>query len=169
MFFSHSSVRPLPKMPNSIPVLLENPKHKHPERIDEQSSTPKDPETSLISPILPRRTTEVEEIRRGNLSKLRRYLGYSVPPDLVPPKLDRESDNWSSGEEECHDFPIVPMTPQCLSELTEAISPILERTTDQKREKMIRTYSRRWLREKKGRRWIEDDYNIIIQSLRALR
>lgn len=156
-------------MPDSIPVLLENPEHKHPELFDEQWSTPKDPETSMISPILPRRTIEVEEIRHGNLSKLRRYLGYSVPPDLIPPRIDQESDNWSSGEEECHGFPTVPMTSQCLSELTEAISPILKRATDEKREKLIRRYSRRWLREKKGRRWIEDDYNIIIQSLRELR
>ena len=119
---------------------------------------------------MPRQSTDVEEIRRGNLSKLRRHLGYSVPLDFIPPGLDRDevSDSPSSDEEWC-DMPTVPMTPQCLSELTEAISPILEKTGDEMHEKVIRRYSRRWLRERKGRRWVEDDYSVVIQSLRALR
>ena len=119
---------------------------------------------------MPRQPTDVEEIRRGNLSKLRRHLGYSVPLDFIIYSLDRDegSDSSSSDEEWC-DMPTVPMTPQCLSELTEAISPILENTAEEMDEKMIRRYSRRWLREKKGRRWVEDDYSVIIQSLRALR
>jgi hypothetical protein len=58
------------------------------------------------------------------------------------------------------------MTASCLSELTAAISPMLEETED---EKTIREYSRRWLREKEGRRWVEEDYSVVIQSLRALR
>jgi len=116
---------------------------------------------------MPRQSTDVEEIHRRNLSKLRRHLGHSVPPDFITPRLDRdEVDDSSSSDEEWCDMPTVPMTPQCLSELTEAISPILEKTAD---EKAIRRYSRRWLREKKGRRWVEDDYSVIIQSLRALR
>lgn len=116
---------------------------------------------------MPRHSTDVEEIHHRNLSKLRRHLGHSVPPDFITPRLDRdEVDDSSSSDEEWCDMPKVPMTPQCLSELTEAISPILEKTAD---EKTIRRYSRRWLREKKGRRWVEDDYSVIIQSLRALR
>jgi hypothetical protein len=58
------------------------------------------------------------------------------------------------------------MTPDCLLELMAAISPMLEKWDD---EKMIRRYSRRWLREKKGKRWVEDDYGVIIQSLRTIR
>jgi hypothetical protein len=100
------------------------------------------------------------------LSKLRRHLGYSVPPDLIPPKLDRDEACPSSDEEECYDLPTALMSPDCLLELMAAISPMLEKWDD---EKMIRRYSRRWLREKKGRRWVEDDYGVIIQSLRTIR
>jgi len=153
-------------MPNTVPVPPGNPKHKHHAYVDERSSPPTSPATSTISEIVPRRITDVEEIRRGNLSKLRRHLGYSIPPDLIPPRLDRNEACSSSDEEECGDLPTAPMTPSCVSELTAAISPMLEKTED---EKTIRKYSRRWLREKKGRRWVEDDYNVIIQSLRTLR
>ena len=163
----HRSVRPLPKMPNSVPVLPENPKHKHHVRTEERSPHT-NPATSTISTIMPQRqrTTDFEQIRHGDLSKPGRHLGYSIPPDVIPPKFDRDEAYLSSDEEECCDLPTAPMTPECLSELTAAISPMLQKMED---EKMIRRFSRRWLREKKGRRWVEDDYNVIIQSLRTLR
>jgi hypothetical protein len=153
-------------MPNTVPVPPGNPKHKYHAYVDEQLSPPTSPTTSTISEIVPQRTTDVEEIRRGNLSKLRRHLGYSIPPDLIPPRLDRNEASSSSDEEESGDLPTAPMTPSCLSELTAAISPMLDQTEN---EKTIRVYSRRWLREKKGRRWVEDDYDVIVQSLRTLR
>lgn len=163
-----SSVRPLPKVPNFVPAAPhETSRHKHGAHNDERLPRQASAATSTISSIMSRRSTDVEELRRKNMSKLRRHLGHSVPSNFVTPRLDRdEVDDSSSCDEEWCDMPTVPMTPQCLSELTEAISPILEGTAD---EKMIRRYSRRWLREKKGRRWVEDDYSIIIQSLRALR
>jgi hypothetical protein len=153
----HSSVRPLPKMP----VLHEIPKHKHSARLDERSQPPMN--------VLPRRPADMEEIRRGNLSKLRRHLGYSIPPNLVPPRLDRDgaSGALDSNEEDRRDLRTVPMTTVCRSKLTEVIPPILK-TANEMDEKTMKRYSRRWLREKKGRRWVEDDYNIIIQRLRAL-
>lgn len=165
-----SSVRPLPKVPNSVPVIHEPSRHTHGAHNDEWLPRSASPATSTISSIMPRKLTDVEEIRRRNLSKLRRHLGHSVPLDFVIPSSDRdeESDSSSSDEEWC-DMPTVPITPQCLSELTEAISPILENTADEMHEETIRRYSQRWLREKKGRRWVEDDYSVIIQTLRALR
>jgi hypothetical protein len=153
-------------VPKSVPVLHETSRHHNDERLPRPAS----PTTSTISSIMPRQPTDVEEIRRGNLSKLRRHLGHSVPLDLIIPSLDRDegSDSSSSDEEWC-DRSTVSMTMQCLSELTEAISPILENTADEMHAKTIRRYSRRWLREKNGRRWVEDDYSVIIRSLRALR
>jgi len=137
---------------------------------DEKSTPPTSPATSIVSFAVPRRPTDVEEeeIRRGNLSKLRRHLGNSIPPDLVPPRwdLDEESNGSSSDEEEYSDLPISRITPECVSELTKAISPILEKTGG---ERIIKRYSRKWLREKKGRRWVEEDYAVILQGLRELR
>jgi hypothetical protein len=94
------------------------------------------------------------------LSKLRRHLGNSVPSDLVPPRFDGdEASDGSSGDAEVYgDPPTVPVIPQRLSGLTD---PILEKRTG---EKLIRS----WLREKNGRRWVEDNYDTIIQSLREL-
>jgi len=140
-------------------------------RTDEKSTPPTSPATSIVSFTVPRRLANVEEIRRGNLSKLRRHLGNSIPPDLVPPRwgLDEESDGSSSDEEKYSDLPISRITSECVSELTRAISPILEKTGGERYENLIKRYSRRWLREKKGRRWVEEDYAVILQGLRELR
>jgi hypothetical protein len=127
--------------------------------MDERSSPP----TSPASPFVPQRPTDVEEIRRGNLSKLRRHLGTSVPSDLVPPKFDggEASDGLSGDAEVYGDPPTVPAISQRFSGLAD---PIVEKRTDEKGEKLIRI----WLREKNGRRWVEDNYDTIIQSLREL-
>jgi len=160
--------RPLPKKPKSLP-LLELPRDSL--QTDENSTPLTSPATSMVSSTFPRRPTDVEEIRRGNLSKLRRHLGNSIPPDLVPPRwdLDEDSASSSSDEEEYSDLPISQITPECVSELTKAISPILGKTGGRRHENIIRRYSRRWLREKKGRRWVEEDYAVILQGLRELR
>ncbi|KAI9456455.1 hypothetical protein F5148DRAFT_1224210 [Russula earlei] len=160
--------RPLPKMPK-YPPLLEIPGDSS--QTDKRSSTPTSPATSILSITLPQRPTDIEEIRRRSLSKLRRHLGNSIPPDLVPPRLDQDdaSSNSSSDEDVYCDLPTVPITPECLSELRMAVSPILGKTAVEDHERTIKRFSRRWLREKKGRRWVEDDYNIILQRLRKLR
>jgi hypothetical protein len=104
--------------------------------------------------LISQRPTDVEEIRRGNLTKLRRHLGKSIPPDLIAPRLDRDelSDSSSSDEEQ----DVGPITPEYPA------NPILE-------EKATERQSRRWLWEKKGRRWEEDDYGLILRRLRELR
>jgi len=84
------------------------------------------------------------------LSKLRRHLGTSVPSDLVPPKFDGdEASDGSSGDQ--GDFPTVPITAERV---------LTEKRSDE--------YNGGWLREKKGRRWVEEDYEAVIQSLREL-
>ena len=84
------------------------------------------------------------------MSKLRRHLGTSVPSDLVPPKFDGdEASDGSSGDQ--GDLPTDPITAERVS---------TEQSGDD--------YSSGWLREKKGRRWVEEDYETVIQSLREL-
>lgn len=96
------------------------------------------------------------EIRRGNLSKLQCHSGKLVPPDLIPPKLDADELSDSSSMDEKR-----PCHPQ--------LAPILENTSDERPKKLVQRYSRRWLREERGRRWVEEDYHLIAQCLRELR
>lgn len=88
------------------------------------------------------------------MSKLRRHLGTEVPSDLVPPKFDGdEAPDGSSGDQ--GDLPTVPITAERVS-------------TDTDLEKRSDEYSCGWLREKKGKRWVEENYDAVIQSLREL-
>ncbi|KAI0247051.1 hypothetical protein BJV78DRAFT_1285827 [Lactifluus subvellereus] len=146
-------------MPKLSPGLLETPKHDAP-TAERSSPPPASPADSMVSFVLPPCPTSVEEIRRGNLSKLRRHLGRSVPPDLIPPKLELEleldrdegsdsSSSSSSDEEQDDDGPAsTPIRPAGLSQMDER--PI-----------------KRW--EKKGRRWVAEDYRHVLQCLRELR
>jgi hypothetical protein len=160
----HSPTRPLPK-PKLTPDVLQPPPE-HGAHIAERSPPPVGlaNRDSMVSFVFPQRPTNVEEIRRGNLSKLRRHLGKSIPPDLIPPRLDRDeaSDSSSSGGEQDAGPPSAPIIPKCPPEVTKGTTPILEEST------MIR-YSHRWLMEKKGIRREEDDYSLILRRLRELR
>ncbi|KAI0303547.1 hypothetical protein B0F90DRAFT_1816335 [Multifurca ochricompacta] len=122
-------------MPKSSLGLLENDI-----RVDERSPPPTRLADSMVSFALPQRLVTIDEIRRGNLSKLRRHLGKSVPADLIPPRLDTDetSEDTSSDEEQYADLPPALSSPEYLSELTTAISPILEKAEDEKHEKLIR-------------------------------
>jgi len=153
--FVRSPLRPLPEMPISASGHLETPKHTA--RVVEGPSPPTSPADAVTPLLLPQRPTDIEELHDGNLSKLQYHMGKSVPPDVVPPRRDSdEAPGCTSGDEE----------ERCLAELTEAISPILEKTADEEHEKLIRMYSRRWLREKKKGGWVEEDYDdAIVQSL----
>jgi hypothetical protein len=87
------------------------------------------------SPFVPQRPTDIEEICQGNLSKLRRHLGKSIPSDLIPPRFDGdEVFDGLSGDAEVYSD--VPTTTERLLELTDCI---LEKRTDERDEK-------RWLR-----------------------
>ena len=114
------------------------------------------------TPFVPQRPTNIEEIHRGNLSKVQHHLGSSVPPDLVAPRVDGgEASDDSRIDEVYGDLPKKPIT-------AERVSTEEKRGKDEKNENVLRSYSSRWLREKKGRRWVEDNYDAVIQSLREL-
>ena len=105
----------------------------------------------------PQHPTNIEEIRRGNLPKLRLHLGSSVPSDLVVPRVEA-SDGSRIDEEVSGDHSKAPIP-------TEHLSTKDKRGKD---EKLTKSYSCRWLREKKGKRWVEDNYDTIVQGLREL-
>jgi hypothetical protein len=118
-------------------------------------ATPADHAGSLSAP---QRFANSREIRGGNLSC---HPGKCAPPDLIPPKLELSDSSRSGEKHPCHP-PLAPITPR----LPDVVSPILEKTKDEAPKTL---YSRRWLREEKGRRWIEKDYHLIAQCLRELR
>lgn len=107
----------------------------------------------------PQHPTNIE-IRRGNLTKPRHHLGSSVPSDLVVPR-DEASDCSRIDWEVRGDHSKAPIP-------TERLSTKEKRGKDEKGENLAKSYSCRWLREKKGKRWVEDNYDTIIQSLREL-
>jgi hypothetical protein len=106
------------------------------------------------TPFVPQQPTNIEEIRRGNLTKLRRHLGSSVPP-----RVDEDEASDGSGIGKVYgDLSKAPTT-------TERVSTKEKRRKDERDENLVKS---RWLREKKGRRWVEDNYDNIIQSMREL-
>jgi hypothetical protein len=109
--------------------------------------------------MTPQHPTNIEEIRRGNLPKFRLHLGSSASSDLVP--RVEASDGSRIDEEVSGDHSKAPIP-------TERLSTKEKRGKDEKDENLAKSYSCRWLREKKGKRWVEDNYNTIVQSLREL-
>ncbi|KAF7329786.1 hypothetical protein MKEN_00241900 [Mycena kentingensis (nom. inval.)] len=107
---------------------------------------------------------------RRRISKLRRHLGQSVQLDLfgeegheadvcaqtanaVRRLLDLDSSSGSDDDEESDEeqYAFVLTTGDAQCEL-----PIPNR------------YSRKWIREKGGQRWVEENYSDILRDLRAL-
>lgn len=141
--------RPLPKMPRSAPsslgatgrVTYMNGRSLPP-------VSPADIAGSLSAPQQPANA----KIRREKSSELQCHPGKFATTDLVSPPLDTGELSDSSRT------PLAPITPENLSQLTDEVP-----------EKLVRQYSYKWLREKRGRRWVEDDYRMIVQRLRKLR
>lgn len=163
----HSSPRPLPKMPGSSPSPHEAGRGTYMNERTLPSVSPDDLAGSLPAP----QPASSKEIRHEDLSKLQCHPETSAPSDLDPPKLDaRELSNSSSSDEKhYHDPRLTQIRPECLSRVTDAALPILEKTKEEGSETLVRRYSRRWLREEKGKRWVEEDYHLVAQVLRELR
>jgi len=162
---SHSP-RPLPKMPRSSPSV-----HGTTGRdtyMNERTSPSVNPDNLAESLPAPQPANN-KEIRRGDLSKAQCHQEQSAPSDPVPPDAGELSDNSTSDEKHHRDAPLAPIRAECLSGLTDAASPILEKTAEEVSETVVKQYSRRWLREEKGRRWVEEDYHLVAQFLRELR
>ena len=114
------------------------------------------------TPFVPQHPNNIE-IRRGDLTELRRQLGSSVTSNLVVPGVDGDAASGGSRiDAEGYGDPSKAPIP------TERLSTKEKRGKDEKDENILRSYSYKWLREKKGRRWEEDNYDTIIQSLREL-
>ena len=113
------------------------------------------------TPFVQQHPTNIEEIRHGDLTNLRRHLGSSVPPDPVVPGVGEASGSSRIDAAVHGDNSKAPIA-------TERLSTNEKRRKDERDENVMKSYSCRWLREKKGRRWVEDNYDTIIQSLREL-
>lgn len=156
----YSSPRPLPKMPRSS-----SSQHRTTERntyTNEWSLLPASLDDLARSLPALQQPANSKEIRHGDLSKPQHHPEKSAPRDLVPPELDASSDSLSSDEKR---YP----RPERPWEVEDTASPILEKSEEEGSETVVRRYSRRCLREEKGRRWIEEDYRLVAEFLRKLR
>lgn len=162
---SHSP-RPLPKMPRSSPS--QHGTIKRDTYTNERSLPPASPD--VLAGAIPalQQPVNSKEIRHGDLSKPQHHPEKSAPSDLALPELDAGelSDSLSSDEKHYRDPPLAPTRPECV---WDAASPILEKSKEDGSETLVRQYSRRCLREEKGRRWVEEDYRVVAQFLRKLR
>ncbi|KAH9063814.1 hypothetical protein EDB83DRAFT_809628 [Lactarius deliciosus] len=160
------SARPLPEMPRSTPTPLRTTRRGT--STEEKFLPPASPADLAGSSSAARQPAN--EICRGDLHKLHCRPGKSTPTDLVPPKLDAGelSDSPSNDEEQYFDPPLTLITPEYLTEPTDAVPHSLE-ARDKEPVKLVKRFSRRWLREKNGRRWVEENYDAIAQCLRELR
>jgi hypothetical protein len=160
----YSSPRPLPKMPRSSLSLQGTTKH---DACTNERTLPPVSAADLAGSLpAPQHPAKIKEIRRGDPSKLQCHPENS---DLFSPKRDADELSDSARSYEKHYSPLIPIRPEYLSGLTDAVSPILEKTTEDVSEKLVRQYTHRWLREEKGRRWVEEDYHLVVQFLRELR
>lgn len=121
----------------------------------------------LADHAAPHQLANSKEVHHRKSSKPLCHPGKHAPPDIIAPKLDAGEMRDSPRGDEKHLYS--PLTSECFSGLTDVVSPILEKTTDEESNKLVKKYSRKWLREEKGKRWVEEDYNLIAQCLRELR
>lgn len=113
------------------------------------------------SSFVPQHSTNIEEIRRGSLTKLQHHLGSSVAPKVNGDEASDGSGPSGINAKVYDDLSKTPMT-------TERVLTNEKRRKDEKGENLVKSYDCRWLREKNGRRWVEDNYDNVMQSLRKL-
>jgi hypothetical protein len=141
-----SSYRPLPKKPGSAAELLE-PREGH----------------ACISgrslPMAPQQhPTNIEKTRLRELSRPRLHLEGSVPSDLIAPRVDGEEASGSRIDGVRGDHSKAPIPAERL--------PTKEKMgKDGMDENLAKSH---WLLEKNGKRWVEGNYDTIVQSLREL-
>lgn len=154
----HSSPRPLPKMPRSSPI-----QHRTTERNTYRPLLPAS-QDDLARPLpVLQQPVNSKEILHGDLSEPQHHPEKSAPSDMVPPELDAGGLSNNLSRDEKHP------RPEYLWEVKDTVSPVLEKSEEEGSETLVRRYSRRCLREEKGRRWIEEDYRLVAEFLRKLR
>ncbi|KZT21722.1 hypothetical protein NEOLEDRAFT_1139135 [Neolentinus lepideus HHB14362 ss-1] len=114
-------------------------------------TSPFSPVFSPASPIVPDITPE--ETKNKNFLKLRRFLGESLPADMVLRPNSRASSMTSSSSDGSDQLVAAPdqrlVSPRDVASFGKRIS-------------------RKWVREKGGHRWVEDDYQDVLSALRKL-
>ena len=145
-------------------------------------------DTSHLSPLTPSipQCPSPVTTKRKRIAKLRRHLGESIPPELVfsgskptnnnNVKSDQRETIWASD------------VPGQLHVRIQKVKVIVRDDDDHhhnggggggggsrvvtdetvSRPNGMNRFSRKWLQERAGRRWVENDYQKILQALRAL-
>ncbi|KAJ6588364.1 hypothetical protein B0H19DRAFT_1098951 [Mycena capillaripes] len=112
---------------------------------------------------------------RKRMSKLRRHLGESVTLDLFPDVGDKSA--WARQEAD-----IYSRTAVAVKKLLDLDGDDSDASSDDEEDTYslvfthgqahcaipVKRYSRKWIREKGGERWVEENYSDILRDLRAL-
>ncbi|KAJ7756934.1 hypothetical protein B0H16DRAFT_1537458 [Mycena metata] len=162
------STLPPPRPFASISLRLDTSPDALAPRVVAPPSPPPSPCPSIPQPPTP--TTA----RRRRMSKLRRHLGESVELDLSP-----DSDKTSDGDQETSAFAQTIVAVKKLLDLDANDSdPSSDEDEDEyslvfvlgqaQRVVPVKRYSRKWIRERGSKRWIEENYSDLLRDLRAL-
>ncbi|KAH7928850.1 hypothetical protein BV22DRAFT_1030235 [Leucogyrophana mollusca] len=163
--------------------------HLPPLTIPSTSSCSLSSSSSLVTPTSPEHPSPFTTKRR-RFSKLRRHFGDAPPIDLVfraDPKADHSKSNnlhtgrWGESfisfdsafdNEEDHSHSEVDVhlsESEDGSAYNECVAGgQLGGDPEAKHHYLTKQHSKKWIREKGGRRWTERDYNNVLQGLRNL-
>ncbi|KAK7050014.1 hypothetical protein VNI00_005445 [Paramarasmius palmivorus] len=152
--------------------------------------------SSPLTPSIPQRPSP-SVARRKRMSKLRRHLGESVTDSMLPMNKDQTQKlltalaedpgstadlndlifhkNVDSEEQEPEEQDLVE-DGSSTSEDDDSLFTLDDDSSDKLwvvdgttfRAATLRRYSKKWIREKGGHRWEEDDYTHILRALRSL-
>ncbi|KAJ7672599.1 hypothetical protein DFH06DRAFT_96843 [Mycena polygramma] len=144
------------------------------------SCAPDTPLSAPSAPLIPEPPTP-NTARRRRFSKLRRHLGESVQLDLFPEAGSR--DNLFGTKREADIYSQTAVAVRKLLELEsgdESDSDTSSEEEDEDEYSLVFThgqahcaiplkrFSRKWIREKGGERWVEENYSDILRDLRSL-
>ena len=122
---------------------------------------------SPLTPSIPQRPSPVTT-KRKRIAKLRRHLGESIPPELVFRKANVGPERVETISRQLHVR--IQNVKTVVRDDESAHGVDRSWVTDEAafHPNAIRRFSRKWLQERGGRRWVEEDYEKILQALRAL-
>ncbi|KAJ7151449.1 hypothetical protein C8R43DRAFT_1005225 [Mycena crocata] len=131
------------------------------------------------SPAIPEPPTP-NTAQRKRMSKLRRHLGETVQLELFPDPGDKENDLGRKREADIYSKMVVSVKQLLDLGDSDDSDTTSEDEDDEDEYSLVLTHgqahraipikrqSRKWIREKGGHRWVEENYSNILRDLRAL-